>query len=619
MSYTPETPIAGETVGTPEAWIEYIRRNGGKRMEEVERFVRETYRLCRLAGLKAHLIVAQAIHETDMFRSNWWVKRLNPGGIGITGDPRDDEASRYFPDGTIAARAMVVHVSLYVYGALPDPLAQYRHEDPRADNVPATALGKRTTMESFGHAAWWEWVTWAADDAYGEKWARRLNAAAAAGVLDGEPAEEEEPPMTVTMIEHRIESAPRTIFLPDWLKVETRWVTHPRTTSRTRVPLQTRSTFHDTANPRTKARDEWGWLAGGRSGGSLGGYNAIVDDVVLIICQYLNEETWHAGTPEGNRTSWGTELAYGGNTDFNQAFENACAWHGALLEAADRPVPDACVLHKFWTGKWCSAQVLNRGLIPVLNQKVTYYYNLARAAREGTVDIIVNPAYATPVPVVDPSTNLPWDGSADVVINGHTYEGQRTTAKTTGVLNKRQWAGTESQLTGDAYAAGATVELLGWVKGELVDGISEWWVDTAGNRLWAGGIDAEPKQVPDWSELPSELPPGMTGVNGHAYYPLYPDDLTDEEVEALDGAPPPLGRKITVRQDGELHKWANPESDVVGAVTAGEERVFRYWTRGEPIAHTAPDGSAYEEVIWYAEDLHTGARMWSGLSDERPD
>lgn len=181
-TYTPQTRILGPTLGKADVWIRYIRDRGGKRMDEVTNFVREVYRIAPARGIAAHLVIAQAIHETDMFTSYWWVERLNPGGLGITGWGPTDNASRFFPDGTIAARAMVVHVALYTIGRLDGELAGYRHEDPRADSIPATKLGQKQTLASYGAPL--PEITWATDPNYGTAWARRLNDARSAGVLD---------------------------------------------------------------------------------------------------------------------------------------------------------------------------------------------------------------------------------------------------------------------------------------------------------------------------------------------------------------------------------------------------------------------------------------------------
>lgn len=404
------------------------------------------------------------------------------------------------------------------------------------------------------------------------------------------------------MTAYQFPGAPRKAYLPAWINVSIRPVDHPRVRSYQKVTGKRYSTVHDTGNPRTNAEGEYAWLAGGRQGGEVGGYEWINDDRVLIVTGYFDEVTWAQGTPEGNRVSDAGELAFGGNVVWNDALEICCAMHGAVIEMRGLNPNDAAVLHQFWYGKYCAAQILNRGIWSTVKAKIAAYATAAAQARAGGVTVPPPSVYADPVPpLVD---GQPWDGHADVTINGVVFEAQKLTAATTAALNRRQWASTQSQLTGAVIPAGTDVDLLGWVAGELVDGISEWWIDTAGNRLWAGGIDATPKTVPDYGELP-EAVPGMVLVNGRTYYPMHAEDGS--------GA---IGRTITVRRDGTLHKWAGTDSEVVGTVKAGDDRVFRYWTRGEglPLYDGGPS-----EIIWYAEDVYSGARMWSGLSDERPD
>lgn len=410
----------------------------------------------------------------------------------------------------------------------------------------------------------------------------------------------------IQMKEHHLVHAPRSMFLPATLRVQTKIVTHPNTTRRLVRKPKKGAVGHDTGNPRTNALAEWNWLAGGRKGGSKGSYNAIVDDGGVIYCAYLDEETWHAGLGWWNEWTWGTELAYGGAVVWTVAWENWCAWLAGLLEMGDLDPVTAFHFHEAVYGKYCPAQVFLRNLRGATTERIIYYWKLARAAREGRQPATPG-IYALPQPpIVD---GVRWDGKRDTTINGVKFEAQRATARTTVVLNQRQWGSTESLLTGPAHPAGTEVELLGWVKGELVDGISEWWVDVDGHRLWAGGIDLEPKEDPDWAEVPAEMPAGTVVVNGRVYLPLVDEDTGE------------LGRKIDIIRDGELRKWAETgeHSPVVGAVEAGTERIFKYWTRGEALDLELADGQVVKELIWFAEDVHGGARMWSGLSRERPD
>ncbi|MBA2276789.1 MAG: glucosaminidase domain-containing protein [Chloroflexia bacterium] len=162
--YLQSEPIRGAGRGTPERVLAIVRMREPARLDAVAAYLREIYRLGAAAGLNADIAAAQAIHETDWFRSRWWAERLNPAGIGITGDPAQNASSRRFMTGEEAARAHLVHLWLYAAGErLPPSLAPHRALDPRWDAaVSAGYAGRCPTLDSLAG-------TWAADSAYADK------------------------------------------------------------------------------------------------------------------------------------------------------------------------------------------------------------------------------------------------------------------------------------------------------------------------------------------------------------------------------------------------------------------------------------------------------------------
>jgi hypothetical protein len=77
-------------------------------------------------------------------------------------------------------------------------------------------------------------------------------------------------------------------------------------------------------------------------------------------------------------------------------------------------------------------------------------------------------SYAKPMPpLVDGKA---WDGLTDATINGVVFHADKRQVTTSGVLNRRQWASTASQLTGPAFAENAKANVLGWANGEAVCG-----------------------------------------------------------------------------------------------------------------------------------------------------
>lgn len=158
--------IAGPTRGTAQQAIEYARNIGSLRMNEVELYINEVYRLAPQLGFDPALIVAQSALETDYWRSSWWNLRLNPAGLGIAGDPSQYVNSQWFADGTHAARAQLAHMHAEVYGnrvALPEVLqgadTTYQHV------FDAGWAGTIVTLDDLSG-------TWATDPDYGWKIAR---------------------------------------------------------------------------------------------------------------------------------------------------------------------------------------------------------------------------------------------------------------------------------------------------------------------------------------------------------------------------------------------------------------------------------------------------------------
>jgi hypothetical protein len=80
------------------------------------------------AGLDPAILIAQAFHETGNFTSSWWVNRLNPAGIGITGDPAQDKASHTWENGSDSADSHIAHMTMYTKG-----VNDTGYFDPRED------------------------------------------------------------------------------------------------------------------------------------------------------------------------------------------------------------------------------------------------------------------------------------------------------------------------------------------------------------------------------------------------------------------------------------------------------------------------------------------------------
>lgn len=270
----------------------------------------------------------------------------------------------------------------------------------------------------------------------------------------------------VSMKEHHFIGSSVSYYLPDDILVEIRIVDHPRVRSYQKHHDQYISTVHDTGNPNTNADDEYRFLANGRPGVGAGGYNFITDSRKIIQCVPLNETTWHAGTSKGNHYSWGTEMAYGGGQDFDRVIEVNAALHGALLAAQGWNTKDNLVLHQYWYGKWCAAQILNRGIWPDFQKKVAAFQAKSAAAAigeelEDTVtdeigDAVDGWPYPDPVP---PSfwDQLLADGATHVEArDGTMWYRVSTLYRVSETTARQQFAIEDDRVVGPELATGAT-------------------------------------------------------------------------------------------------------------------------------------------------------------------
>lgn len=171
---TPTTPIpavpfdvtnsmVGPVRGSASVAIAYARRAGAQRMDEVTRYITEIYFRAPQIGLDPAILVAQSALETNFWRDDWWVLRLNPAGIGVTGHPGQNTTSPTFANGMIAARAQLAHMHAEVFGnrqALPPVL---QGVDPTYQRVFAAGwAGTIVTIQGLSG-------TWAVDPLYAEK------------------------------------------------------------------------------------------------------------------------------------------------------------------------------------------------------------------------------------------------------------------------------------------------------------------------------------------------------------------------------------------------------------------------------------------------------------------
>ena len=172
MTYSIDTTIRGESRGSPDSFYDWAASRGAARLPDVRLYLDTLYKLCTAHNVRYEVLVAQSIHETTdkgrPWNSYWWRARANPGGIGITGTPTQDNASRDFQNGENAARAHFLHAWLYAVGtSMPSGLSA--QDDPRWQAaIDAGYAGVAPTLRGFTGR-------YGMDPRYAEKWVSRLN------------------------------------------------------------------------------------------------------------------------------------------------------------------------------------------------------------------------------------------------------------------------------------------------------------------------------------------------------------------------------------------------------------------------------------------------------------
>ena len=141
-----------------KAWA---RQRRAARLQDVDAYLTEIWRLCAKVGYDPAVAAAQSSHETGGWTANWWTDALNPAGIGVTGVAG---VGLRFRSPIEAARAHAVHLAVY---ARPTVLHRLPPEwialDGRfTDAWLAGYAGKAKSIDDLGGR-------WAADEGYGPK------------------------------------------------------------------------------------------------------------------------------------------------------------------------------------------------------------------------------------------------------------------------------------------------------------------------------------------------------------------------------------------------------------------------------------------------------------------
>jgi hypothetical protein len=172
-AYSRESHIWSPTAPTPDAWavLDWAIDQGGNPSTE---YLGTVIDGAAHLGIDPIVMLAQSDLETNTWQSPWWRNRYNPAGLGITGDPTQNEASQIWTNGKDAAYGHLAHMVAYLWGEdwvdhwpdeWPDPIVV----DKRFTNPIRAGYHASRLLDLNG--------TWAIDaqNDYGGKLASRAN------------------------------------------------------------------------------------------------------------------------------------------------------------------------------------------------------------------------------------------------------------------------------------------------------------------------------------------------------------------------------------------------------------------------------------------------------------
>lgn len=118
-------------------------------------------------------------------------------------------------------------------------------------------------------------------------------------------------------------------------------------------------TVHNTANPKSTARNERAWLAN-QNNNRTASFHIVIDEREAIECLPLNEVGYHAGDGHGNGNmkSIGIEICESG--DYEKTLDNTTTLVAKMLKERKWGV-DRLKRHFDWSGKVCPRLMYDGG------------------------------------------------------------------------------------------------------------------------------------------------------------------------------------------------------------------------------------------------------------------
>lgn len=151
-------------------------------------------------------------------------------------------------------------------------------------------------------------------------------------------------------------------------------------------------TIHNTANPKSTARNERAWLSNPNNTVSAS-WHIVVDEREAIEAIPLTEKAYHTGTAEGNATSIGIELCESGNQ--TQVWKNAVELVAKMLFERGWTVKQLRT-HKSWSGKNCPRLILPiwNDFISAIELRIKRFKNVSQEHSEAAKGQIAKNDYS---------------------------------------------------------------------------------------------------------------------------------------------------------------------------------------------------------------------------------
>lgn len=347
----PADRIIGPVRGRAAEAIAYALANGAARFGEVTSYINEAFRLAPLVGIDPAICVAQSSHETDIWRSSWWIDRLNPAGIGITGDPVQNAQSHTWPNGTASAQSHLAHLLVYAVGPVEAGRIWLK---VTGQSIKVADVRYDAYVDAYGTTAQAQTIkqlsgTWAVDPDYAEGVCRHGNA-----IFPDIPNQGAPPVATYATPIPGLPGGPLVTTHPVQIKLIPSWRTNNRPGITARTPR--RSVQHGNGNPNSTAAGEANYLFNGAEGRQAS-YHSSTDDKETWVMVPANEVTWQAadGSGPGNMNGFSNEMVedaalWNNPTRRDRVIANAAELMGGIAARLDIDKPE-----QHWDFNYASA------------------------------------------------------------------------------------------------------------------------------------------------------------------------------------------------------------------------------------------------------------------------